>query len=467
MGVTMFSFDAASVHEAALTILQKVGVAFHSRKAIDIFKHHGIKTDGNLVFIKPGEVQKALDSAPPDFVLRGRNPENNIHIGSGEPALAPGYGAPHLMTRSGRKRNATLDDYRRFCKLIQTSPVVNVSGFLVVDPEDLDRETYHRDMLFSHMTLCDRPFMGSPLSEAAMQDAVNMARILFGLPQGGKELETVMISNINSLAPLQYAREMIEAMIVSVRNRQAVIISTAGIMGATSPIRPAGHMAVQSACFLAGLVLAQLVESGAPVVFGGVGSQMDMQSGSFYNGSPETFMAIQATCAMAEYYNLPCRSGGGLNDAHVLDFQAGAQTAMSLICTLQSGADFILHACGILAAYMAMSFEKFIADEELIVGIKKALLPMEISDETIDLETVRDVGPAGEYLTHGSTLALCRSALMPSRLMNRLDFDSWQDEGAPDIYTRAGGVLNERLESYQKPDMDPAIQHDLRGYLRS
>jgi len=464
----MFQFDPARIHEASLTILQDVGVAFHSEKAIDIFKRHGIKTDGSLVFFQPDQVQKALDSAPPDFILHGRNPEKNVHIGSGETAFAPGYGAPHIMTRSGQKRNATLEDYQRFCKLIHTSEVVNVSGFLIIDPEGPPRETYHRDMLFNHMTLCDQPFMGSPLSEQAMYDAIHMARILFGLPQEkNRPFKPVMISNINSLAPLQYAQEMVEAMIVSAQNNQAVIITGAGIMGATSPIRPAGHMAVQTACFLAGLVLIQLVESGAPVVFGGVGSQMDMQNGSYYNGSPETLMVIQNTGAMAKFYNLPSRSGGGLTDAHLLDFQAGAQTAMSLVYTLQSGADFILHACGILAAYMAMSFEKFIADEELILGIKKTLQPVEISDETIDLDTIRDVGPTGEYLTHDSTLALCRTALMPSCLMNRLAFDPWRNEGAPDIYARAGRVLDERFESYRKPDMDPAIQDDLRNYLRS
>ena len=260
---------------------------------------------------------------------------------------------------------------------------------------------------------------------------------------------------------------MADAMIVSARNDQAVIIASAGIMGATSHIVPAGHITVQTACFLAGLVLAQLAKPGSPVVFGGGGSQLDMQSGSYYNGSPETLAAIQTTCAMAKYYNLPSRSGGGLNDAHGLDFQAGAQSAMSLLHTMQSGVDFVLHACGILASYMSMSFEKFIADEELILGIQKMTEPMQISDETIDMKTIQEVGASGEYLSHRRTLELCRSAFMPTRVMNRLAFDPLQAEGAPDIYTRAGKVLEQRLEAYQKPDLDPSIEKDLKGYCSS
>jgi trimethylamine--corrinoid protein Co-methyltransferase len=372
------------------------------------------------------------------------------------------------MTASGEKRNATMEDYRRFCRLIQTSEVVNVSGFLIVDPEGSPRDTYHRDMLYSTMTLCDQPLMGSPLSRSAMQDAVEMARILFGhAPDEEHPMQTVMISNINSLSPLQFSKEMADAMIVSARNKQAVIIAGAGIMGATSPILPAGHIAVQTACILAGLVLTQLVHPGSPVVYGGGGSQLDMQSASYYNGSPETLAAIRATGAMAKYYNLPVRSGGGLNDAHGLDFQAGAQSAMALMCTLQAGIDFILHACGILASYMAMSYEKFIADEELILGIQKMDNPIPVNADTVDMETVQEVGACGEYLTHRRTLEFCRSAFMPTRVMNRLAFDPWQAVGAPDVYTRTAKVLEERLERYCKPDLEPGLEKDLKRFCRS
>ena len=107
----MFSFDAAKIHEAALTILKEVGVVFHSQAAMDIFRRHGVKTDGNYVYICPDEVQKALDSAPSEFVLHARNPEKSIALGSGNVAIAPGYGSPHIMTPSGEKRDATLEDY--------------------------------------------------------------------------------------------------------------------------------------------------------------------------------------------------------------------------------------------------------------------------------------------------------------------------------------------------------------------
>jgi len=254
-------------------------------------------------------------------------------------------------------------------------------------------------------------------------------------------------------------------MIVSARYHQPVIIMGGGIMGASTPIKPAGHLTVQTACVLAGLVLTQLVSPGAPIILGGGASQMDMQTGSYYNGSPEMLSAMGATSAMAKYYKLPCRSGGGMNDAHGLDFQAGAQSAMSLLRTLQYGIDFILHACGVLASFMAMSYEKFIADEELIAEILKSADPLEVSDETIDLEVIREVGSSGQYLTHRQTFELCRSAFMPTRIMNRLPFDAWQDQGTPDIYAKAAKVLEKRFESYRKPDIDPAVAKDLKHYV--
>lgn len=101
--MTLFPFDAPKIHEAVLTILREVGVVFHSQAAMDLFRRHGVKSDGNYVYIHPDEVQKALDSVPVEFMLHARNPVKSIALGSGQVAFAPGYGSPHIMTPSGKK----------------------------------------------------------------------------------------------------------------------------------------------------------------------------------------------------------------------------------------------------------------------------------------------------------------------------------------------------------------------------
>jgi len=448
------------IHNASMAILADTGVAFHSEKAISLFKQHGFKTDGQLVFPTERQVQNALEHAPKSFTLHARNPSKDIIIGGGEPALTPGYGAPHIITANGAKRDATLADYHQFCKLGHSSDVINVTGFLMVDPTDLPRAHYHLDMLLANILYSDQPFMGSPLSAVTARDALEMVRIVFG-----DLSRPVMVSNINSLAPLQYAGEMAESLMANAGHRQPLLITGGGIMGATAPMKIAGLCVISNAAILAGLVLSQLTAPGAPVVYGTGGNPMDMRSGSFYLGSAEMHLSMACGAALARYYKLPCRSGGGLTDAHTLDFQAGAQSGLALLATRQNRIDFVLHTCGILGAYMAMNLAKFIADEELWRTVTKMTSEVAVDEDTIDLDTLREVGVGGQYLTHPRTFDLCRTEFQATEIMNRLSYDAWQSSDDTDIAARAYRIAQKRLETYEKPDMDPTIRRDLEKFV--
>lgn len=456
----MNSEDINRIHAASMTILRDVGVGFNSQQALEIFKSHGFKTDGKLVFATEGQIETALKTAPSEFTLSARNPSNDLTLGNNtQVALAPGYGAPFIIESSGERRRSTIEDYRGFCKLTQTSEVINMNGFLMVDPSDLDPGTYHLDMLFENITLCDKPFMGSPLSRTAAIDAINMADIVFGNCH-----QPVMVSLINSL-PLQFADEMAEALLVFAEHRQPVIISAGGIMGSTTPIRVAGLLAIQNASFLAGLALTQLINPGVAVIFGVGGSPLDMQTGSYYISGPESSVVLAAGAAMADFYRLPCRGGGALNDSHALDFQAGYQSALQLDLALKIGVDFVLHACGILGTFMAMSSEKFMIDEELCKHVLIARSTPDISEAAIDLGAIAEVGVGGEFLTHRTTLELCRQELVLLPLANRLAYEEWSTLETPAYEDRASLMVANRLEKYERPDIDPEMEKELSRYV--
>jgi trimethylamine--corrinoid protein Co-methyltransferase len=444
-----------------MAILRDVGVGFNSESALDIFKSHGFKTDGKLVFATERQIEAAIDAVPSEFTLSARNPSNNLTMGNNnQVALAPGYGAPFIVEISGERRRSTIEDYRAFCKLTQTSDVINTNGFLMVDPSDLDPGTYHLNMLFESITLCDKPFMGSPLSGSAAMDAIQMADIVFGNCH-----QNVMVSVINSLAPLQFAKEMADSLLVFAEHRQPVIIMGGGILGSTAPIRVAGLLAISNASVLAGLALVQLINPGTPVIYGTGGSPLDMQTGAYYVAGPESSMVLAAGAAMAKFYGLPCRGGGALTDSHVLDFQAGYQSALLLDLALKIGVDFVLHACGILGTFMAMSLEKYVIDEELCRHVMVANQNPEISDATIDLETMKEVGAGGEFLTHHTTLELCRKEFVRLPLSNRLAYEEWNALETPAYEDKASRMVADRLDQYEKPDIDPEIEKELARYV--
>jgi len=452
------------IHETSMSLLAHVGVAFNEREALEIFKKNGLKIDGKTVFFTEKDVQKALGSAPPAFMVAARNPERSVSIGHDDFVYAPGYGAPFVVQPNGEQREATMEDYDNFCKLIQTSKYLDMNGFMMVEPSDVPPETAHLDMLLSSIVLCDKAFLGSPVSKAGAKDCIEMASIVWG---GKDKIEEnpVTVSLINSLSPLQFAEEMAGSLIELARAGQACVVASLIMAGSSGPVTLAGVLALQNAEILAGLTLAQLVRPGAPVIYGSTSAPTDMRTGGLSIGAPEVAMVISATAQMARFYNLPCRSGGSLTDANFPDAQAGGESAINLLTAARNGVNFILHACGILGSYISMSFEKFIIDEEVCGMVRKIVQPIEVTDNSIDIDMIRQVGIGGEYLTHPKTYDLCRTEFFFPDLMNRQSYMVWHDGGAKRADEQASEVVTHRLAAYQKPDIDPGTEKDLRAFV--
>lgn len=327
-------------------------------------------------------------------------------------------------------------------------------------------ETVHMDMMLSNMLLCDKPFMGSPASRQGALDGIEMAGILWGGKDKIKD-KTVSISLINSLSPLQISEEMAASLIQLARHGQACIVASLIMAGASGPVTLAGVLALQNAEILTGITLAQLVREGAPVVYGSTSSAMDMKTGALSIGAPELSKIVNYTAQMARFYKLPCRSGGGLTDALFPDAQAGAESALALYTAARNGVNVILHACGILGSYIAMSFEKFLIDEEVCGMVRQMLKPIEVTDASIDVEMISTVGPGGQYLTQPKTFKLCRTEFYLTDLMSRKNYDSWEAAGKKKIHEIADEKVSQRLAKYEKPDIDPSIEQELTKYVNN
>jgi trimethylamine--corrinoid protein Co-methyltransferase len=457
--------DFDKIHHATLEIFKDVGLAFHEPEALEIFSRCGARVDGNVVFIEEGLVDKALKSSPAEFQIEGRNPAKSVTIGGQHLVLAPGYGSPFMVTKDGEQREAVMEDYDNFCKLVQTSKYIDMNGCLMVEPSDRPAETAHLDQVFSNLVLCDKPCLGSSVSRQAAIDSIEMAAIAWG----GKEKiknRPVIMGIISSLSPLQYSAEMAGALIEYARHGQVSMLALLMQAGATGPVTLPGLLAVQNAEVLAGIILAQLVNPGSPVIYGTTSTITEMRTGGLAIGAPELSMIQNATMQMAQFYGLPSRGSGGLTDAHFPDMQAGIESTLGLSQSILSGANFILHACGILGSYISMSYEKFLADEELCGMLRRYLKPLDVTDDRIDLPTIKEVGVGGEYLTHERTFEHCRSEFYLPALMSRTDYESWSNAGKKTLKESATALLKKRLAEYVQPDIDSEIEKKLAEYLR-
>jgi trimethylamine--corrinoid protein Co-methyltransferase len=459
MNLNQASLD--SIHEYSLELLRDIGIRFPSEKALAIFKKHGFRVDGSMVHFKDKDIQRALETVPAAFTIEARNPSRNIRIGETNYVMAPGYGPPFIIEPSGEKRDATLADVESFCKLVQTSKYLDFNSAIVVQPHDVPRKTAHLDILLATLMMTDKPIMGSSASEAAARDSLKMAEMIWGCLE-----KPIMISLIDSLSPMQYATEMVEALLVFAAAGQPVIVHSACTLGTTGPITIAGSLVISNATNLAGICLSQLINPGTPVVYGLGGSPMDMRTGEYVNASPEDGKHIAISSAMGRYYDMPCRGQGALTESFCLDYQAGMESAIMLTVAALSGIHVGLHNCGTFGSMLAMSFEKFIADEDLCGAVKKLMKPIELTDDAFALDLIKELGTSGNYLMEAHTLNRCRDEFFIPDLGIRTIHEKWREMQPQDITTRAQNLLAKRLTEYEKPEMDPKIEKKLIQYVK-
>lgn len=449
-----------TIHKYSLELLYDTGIKFPSEKALGIFKKHGFRTDGDMVFFEEKDIQKAMGAVPSAFSIKARNQAKNIRIGGDNYVMAPGYGPPFIIEPSGEKRNATMADVQKFCKLVQTSKHLDFNSSMVVQPNDVPPAMAHLDILLATMLLTDKPLMGSSVSEAAAIDSLNLAKMIWDDMD-----EPVMISLVDSLSPLQYAGEMIESIMVFAEAGQPLIIHSACTLGTTGPITIAGSLVISNATTLAGICLAQLINPGTPIVYGLGGSPTEMKTGGYVNGSPEDAKHTAIATAMGQYYNIPCRSQGALTESFCLDYQAGMESAMMLTTAALSGVHLSLHACGTYGSMVAMSYEKFIADEDLCGAIKKLMKPVEFTDDAYAMDLIKELGTSGNYLMEMHTVERCRDEFFIPDLSIQAMHNKWLEMEPRDLTQRAGNLLEKRLTEYEKPPIDPDVEKRLVEYV--
>lgn len=455
--------ELSLIHDASMEILGQIGVRFHSGEALELFQKHGFKSDGNNVFFLEKDVMSALDTVPSRFVVYARNPENDVSIGENDFVLLPTGGAPNVSAGNGELRPATLNDYHDCCKLVQTSDQLDMNGCLMVQPTDIPPETAHLDMLLASMVMCDKAYVGAGMFRNATLDCLEMAAIA----RGGKEnlkKRPVMATIVNAASPLKYTADEADAIIAMAGFSQPLVITDLVMAGSSGPISLPGLLAMANSEILAGIVLSQLAGPGTAAVYGSVSAPADMRTVTSAVGAPEAVVLASAAVQIAQFYGLPCRTGGIITNSHCPDAQAAAEGTLLMSTALRNGANFIFHACGQLGSYISMSFEKWLIDEEVCRTLRRVLTSMQITVEAIDIETIKNVGIDGNYLSHPTTFKHCRELYQPD-IFTRSDHAKWLSKGGERADERAAKKLSGRLSQYTKPKIDEGLEQALTEFV--
>ena len=418
-----------------------------------------------MAYFTEDQVLSWVRKAPSQFTLHARNPEFDAVIGGGQPQYAAGYGCAEVIDAAGQRRMANLEDYVRFVQLVQQSEGFSINGGILVQPKELSASQTHAAMTYATLLYSDKCLMGQPGSAEAVEKIMAMAAMVFGGRQTLKERPRVL-TLVNTLSPLQIDRIVLDTIKVHANHGQALLITSGVMNGTTAPITPAGALALATAEVLAATAISQMLREGTPVVMGLVVAPADMRTGEVRLGVPGHAASFRYIRALADLYGLPCRCGGCVTDAPGLTPQAGYESMMNMLATRQSGINLILHSAGILDSFKAMSFEKFIADLEVIRIIEQYLADISADEESLALPVIEKVGPGGEFLTTSHTLAHCRDVPFTSLLKNARQRGN-KVAAREEFMVRATTALEKMLAGYLLPKISPDLQGELETYLIS
>lgn len=445
-------------------LLSEIGIEIRDDPvALDLFREAGVSIDGERLRFDRGQVSKLCESAPKRFTMHARNPERNLEFGGKHLIFGAAYGSPFVYDLEGGRRYGTVEDFKNFVKLTHLSPWLHHQSGTVCEPVDIAVNKRHLDMVYAHLRYGDQPFMGSVTAPERAEDSIAMARIVFGEEFLRDHL--VIQGNINVNSPLVYDNSMTAALRTYAAANQGNVISPFIMGGAMSPVTQPALIAQCHAEVMVGIALTQLVQSGAPVVYGSFLTTMDLKSGAPTFGSPESTLATLAIAQLARRTGLPFRCGGHLTASKLADAQAMMESTNAMTCGVMAGANFIFQAAGWLESGLTIGYEKFVIDAEQCGALARVIQGLEIDDDLLARNAYLEAGLGKTFLGVGHTMRHYRNANFDARLSDSSSFEQWREEGGRDMQYRAGERCRQMLADYEKPPMDEATDEALLDFI--
>jgi trimethylamine---corrinoid protein Co-methyltransferase len=427
------------IHQTALRILEEVGVRVECEEARSIFLSAGATTgpDGQRIFIRPRIVERALDSAPSSIRLCGRAREHDLVAEGSRTYLGTGGAAINVIDlESGQCRPSRLKDISDFARLVEVLP--NVHFFVrPCAAQDVAAEQLGVNEFYAALAYTTKHVLGSAYDPRGVERLLDLGALIAGSQEAFDERPffSIIVGCINS--PLAFDSTGTDTLLAAVRSGIPVMLSSAPMAGSTSPITLAGTLVQLHAEELAGLVLTQTANPGAKVLYGGIPSMADLHYLTYVGGGVEFGMMNAAIAQLSHYINVPNYNSAGITEAKIPDIQAVYEKCFAILQCALSGSNIIHHAAGILESLLTISPEQLIIDNEIIGMAMRAVRGIEVSEDTLAFDAIREAASEGNYLTSEHTAEFMRSEYLQPTLADRKLRREWEEMGMEDIRTKA------------------------------
>ena len=450
------------LHNASLTILERTGVRLYYQEAIDLLKKAGaFVSEGNRVRIPSGLVEKALSTAPKRVTLYDRHGQPAIYLEGHRCYYGPGSDCLNISDhRTGERRQPVVQDIVEGITVCDALPNVDfvMSMFLPSDVDAMVSDRYQMEAMLNHTT---KPIVYVTNEFSGCVDAVEMAEAVVGGAEALRQ-KPLAACYINVTTGLRHNEEALQKLLFLSDKGLPLLYIPVIIGGISGPVTTAGNMALVNAGVLAGLVLSQLKREGAPFITSGWGGEgLDMQTMVSPYCPPDSKGVAHA---LAHYYNLPMFSLGGCSESKLVDQQAAAEAALTLMTETLGGGNLI-HDLGYLESGLCGSLVQLVICNEIVSWMEHLMAPVEINDETLALDLIDEIGPDGQFLDTEHTMAHFREKWYPG-VFERGNYDQWQAAGGKSLGERAAERVEEILAEHKPEPLPDDAVRAIRAIVR-
>ena len=455
-----------AIHDASMRILEEIGMDFLHQEALDILGAAGAEVTAGTERVRFDRhmVQEVVSRAPESFNLHARNPEHDLVIGTGSINFGMVASPPYASDADGGRRSGNFTDYCNLLRLGQVFNIIHFYGGYPVEPVDLPPSTRHLDCLAAFVTLTDKVFHAYSLGRQRVLDGLEIVRIGYGLTESELREQPSLFTVVNTSSPLRLDGPMIEGVIEMARMNQPVVATPFTLAGAMAPASLAGALAQQNAEALATITLTQLVNPGAPAMYGAFTSNVDMKSGAPAFGTPEFTRAALVGGQLARRCGIPYRSTGA-TAGNAVDAQAAYESQMSLWGAVMGHAAMVLHGAGWMEGGLVASFEKFIIDVEMLQMMAEFLQGITVDDDELAFDAVAEVGPGGHFFGAAHTLERYETAFYSPLVSDWSNYETWEEAGSLTAEQRANRIWKQALADYEPPPLADERAAELEEFV--
>ncbi len=456
--------DIEKIHETTVNILQDPGIKVATPEALEVFAQNGaeINYETSMVKISRTMLEEALSTAPSEVVLYGREDKNNLSLGEKRTHMGTGGTVLDILDlETMKKRRASIQDIINIARLVDS--LDNIHFYMLpVYPKEVDGHNVDVNRFWWGLKNTSKHIMGGVYSKEGIRNVISIAEEIAGGPEALRKRPIIsMVTCI--MSPMVMDKTYTELLMEVARQGIPLVCPAEPLAGATGPCTLAGTIAISNAETLSGVVLAQLVNPGTPVIYGTVSTAMDMQTGSYLSGNIEMGLINASSAQMAQFYKIPIYATAGMSDSKLPDVQAGYEKMATSMITALAGANYIHDAAGFLEFCTTFSYEQLVIDSEIIGMCMRAIKGVEVNEDTLAEDVIRQVGAGGNFLTNSHTLGHCRSEFFMPQVSDRSLRKKWEKSGAKDGAQKAGDIVRSILETHEPLEIDKEVYEKIKS----